>query len=150
MRRFSCPLCRCNGHPLHECSSLSRVYNISLKNLSSATTTNNQYNFTSPPSTAQAGSTSAVTANRVSNTLPTTVDDTAERYDGFENTMKKILPSVLNSRILTHGQLFSVVLQKRKEEQPDEKILFLRTVPYVYSKRNYFSFIITIRHHNHD
>ena len=29
MRRFSCPLCRRNGHPLHECSSLSHVYNIS-------------------------------------------------------------------------------------------------------------------------
>ena len=32
---YSCPLCRCNGHPLHECSFLARVYNITLKKPSS-------------------------------------------------------------------------------------------------------------------
>ena len=37
MRQYSCPLCQHNGHPLHDCSSLARVYTITLK---SPSTTN--------------------------------------------------------------------------------------------------------------
>ena len=55
MRQYSCPLCQYNGHPLHECSSLACVYNITLKSPSTTSQlsrpsfqTNQTYNRNSP------------------------------------------------------------------------------------------------------
>ena len=89
MRRYSCPLCRRNGHPLHECLSLARVYNITLKPTSPQPT---RTSFRPSTPNTQSSATTTATANRVS-TLPTTVEDSAERYVGFENVLSPPSPS---------------------------------------------------------
>ena len=76
LKRFSCPLCRRNNHALHMCNALKSVYSIKLKSQpdSSTNTTTNESTDPQVP-----------TVNFVSNTLPYTIEDTASRYEGYEN-----------------------------------------------------------------
>ena len=71
LERYSCPLCRKNTHPLHTCYLLKNVYNVSLKQQGP----NDNPSATPPP---------AANANRVNVTLPYTITDEPQRYDGYE------------------------------------------------------------------
>ena len=70
LKRFSCPLCCRNSHPMHNCYALKAAYNISLKSTTTtpsvtpASATNVPPN---PPNTAS--------ANRVTDTLPISMID---------------------------------------------------------------------------
>ncbi len=80
VERYSCPLCCCNTHPLHNCYTLKAAYNISLK--SQQTSTNNSSGNSATSVTPSQPSTA--NANRVTSDLPFNMDDTPQRYDGYE------------------------------------------------------------------
>ena len=83
IRKYSCPLCRKNNHPIWKCYSIKDVYEIKLikdKN----TNTNNSTNQVQVPS--QTTQPPQGTANMVTS-LPYTIIDEADRYDGYSSVI---------------------------------------------------------------
>ena len=91
LRQYSCTLCQHNGHPLHEYSSVPRVYDIKLK--SPSTTNQSSRPSFLPSSTNNSASITPISTNRVSNRL-VTIEDTVEGYVDFENELTPPLTNI--------------------------------------------------------
>ena len=113
LERYLCPLCCQNSHPLHNCYALKSTHNISLKSATSSTT------LTSEPNVNQ--NTTSTAANRVTDTLPLSIIDEPQHYDGFECVQAPPPDSssdLSDNEITTKTTRFSDSIQVSKQKEP--------------------------------